>query len=164
MSTTIIKSANSDNQALVNSSGELLVAVSGGGGVASDVNISDSAGNPLTSTAGALNVNTTGSSTVTGTVTSVQAGLNSFQTSQYSVTTAVQQITPTPLANRSSISIRVTAAAGSAIFIGNDNTVTINSGYPLYNGDTIQMDLTTANTIYAIASAPTQTLYALEIA
>lgn len=56
MSTTIIKSANSDNMALVDSTGHLYVTMSGGG-VASTVNIQDSNGNPITATNGSLNVN-----------------------------------------------------------------------------------------------------------
>lgn len=166
MATTQIKDGfqgGSDNQLLVNPDGSINVNTSGGGG-GSNVNIHDSAGNNLTSTGGALNVNTTGSSTVTGTVTTNEAGLSNFQTEQYTIGTSVIQITPTPLTNRSSISLRVTATGGAAIFIGSTNALTISNGYPLYNGDTLQMDLTTANSIYAISDAAGQTLYVLEIA
>lgn len=47
MATTIIKSANSDNQALVDSTGHLLVTVSGGGG-GTDTNLVSVSGSPIT--------------------------------------------------------------------------------------------------------------------
>lgn len=166
MAVTQIKNGwqgGSDDQLKVNPDGSINVNATGGG-VSSNVNIHDSAGNVLTSTGGALNVNTTGSSTVTGTVTTNEAGLMDFQTSQYTVGTSVVQITPTPLANRSSISIRIIATAMEAVYIGNSPAVTILTGYPLFNGDTLQMDLTPASTIYAIATAAGQTVTVLEIA
>lgn len=104
------------------------------------------------------------SATITNTVKTQEAGLSNFKTSQYTVGTSLIQITPVALANRSSISLRVTAATNQAIFIGSDNTLTITNGYPLYNGETLQMDLTPANTIYAVATSAGQTLYILEIA
>ena len=77
MATTQIKdgfNGGSDNQLKVNPDGSINVNSSGGGG-GGDVNIFDSAGNALTSTSGALNVNTSGTSEVTGSVTSNTAGL-----------------------------------------------------------------------------------------
>lgn len=109
-----------------------------------------------------LDVNIIGGS-IAGNVTTSEIGLSSFQTSQYNVTTSVQQLTPSPLVGRSSISLRVTATTGEAIFIGNDNTLTIMSGYPLYNGDTLQMDLDDNHEIWAIASDSGQIVYILEI-
>lgn len=165
MAATTIKDGfqgGSDNQLKVNSDGS--INVNGGGGGSSDVNIHDSAGGNLTSTGGALNVNTSGTSTVSGTVTSNTAGLNSFQTSQYSVGLAVVQLTPTPLTNRSSISIRVDKNNTGAVYIGPDNTVTTSTGYPLFAGDTLGMDLTPTNTIYAIADTAAQIVAVLEIA
>lgn len=135
-----------------------------GGNTSTDVNIHDSSGNPLTSTGGALNVNSTGSSTVTGTVTTNEAGLDSFQTSQYTVGTSAVQFAPTPLANRSSISLRVIATSTNVIYIGNSASVTISTGYPLYNGDTLQMDLTPSGMVWGIATAAGQTMTVLEIA
>lgn len=135
-----------------------------GGNTSTDVNIHDSGGNPLTSTGGALNVNSTGSSTVTGTVTTNEAGLDSFQTSQYTVGTSAVQFAPTPLANRSSISLRVIATSTNVIYIGNSASVTISTGYPLYNGDTLQMDLTPSGMVWGIATAAGQTMTVLEIA
>lgn len=100
---------------------------------------------------------------ITGNVTTREAGLSSFSTSQYTVGTSVQKLTPTPLVGRSSISLRVTADTGEAVFIGNSNTTTIVNGYPLYNGDTLQMDLDDNHEIWAIASSVGQTVYVLEI-
>lgn len=184
MAVTQIKdgyNGGSDNQLRVNDDGSINIGSGGGGGsnasvgpvnVTSPTSATEIAGvgptgllTPVSVTStGAINVVTSGSSQVSGTVTSDQAGLNSFQTEQYSIGVTAVQLTPTPLANRSSISLRVTAASGQAIFIGNNGGVTVNNGYPLYNGDTLQMDLTPANTIYAVASAASQTLYVLEIA
>lgn len=167
MAATTIKDgfgAGSDNQLKVNSDGSINVNTSGGGG-SSNVNIHDSSGNPINSTGGALDVTITGgSSTITGTVTSNEAGLTSFQTEQYSIGTSVVQLTPTPLTNRSSVSLRVIATGSNAVYIGNSNAVTVSSGYPLYNGDTLQMDLTPAQTIYAVANVAGQTVAVLEIA
>ena len=126
------------------------------------IKIGDGNGNYVGVTNGALNVNS--NTTITGTINTQEAGLNSFQTSQYTVGTSVVQLTPSPLANRSSISLRVIATTGSSVFIGNNSGLTISNGYPLNDGDTLQMDLTTSNSIYAVATSPGQTVYVLEIA
>lgn len=165
MSITQIKNGfngGSDDQLLVNPDGS--INVNGGGSSTGNVNIHDSSGGPLTSTGGALNVNTTGSSTVTGTVTANTAGLDAFQTSQYSIGLTAIQLVPTPLSNRSSISIAVEADPNVAIFIGNSNTVTISTGYPLYDGSTLQLDLTPTGSIWAISGTSGQTVAVLEIA
>lgn len=183
MATTQIKNGyngGTDAQLLVNPDGSINVNGSSGGGNASvapdggplpgsstTIGAEDPNGNLaplLVDNNGALIVNTTGTSVVTGSVTTTEKGLNSFKTTQYTVGTSVMQITPTPLTNRSSISLRVTAINNSAIYIGNDNTLTTSTGYPLYNGDTLQMDLTPSNSIYAISDSPGQTLFVLEIA
>lgn len=104
-----------------------------------------------------------GNTTVSGTVNTRESGLTDFQTSQYTVGTSVVQITPSPLTPRSSLSVRVTATGGNAVFIGNNSGTTTSNGYPLYNGDTLQMDLDESQQIWAIASAAGQTVYALEM-
>lgn len=149
------------NNLHINADGSLNVDISGS--APSTVKIEDSAGNPLTSTAGALNVNTTGSVTVSGSVTASIAGLNSFQTSQYTVGLAVVQLANPPLAGRSSLSIRMDKSNSGAIYIGNSNAVTTSTGYPLFAGDTLGMDLTDSKTIFAIADTATQHLAILEI-
>lgn len=114
--------------------------------------------------AGKLLVDITGSSTVTGTVNANIEGLNSFQTSQYIVGTSAVQLTPTPLTNRSSMSIKVKATSNTnAIYVGNSSAVTTATGYILFNGDSLQLDLTPAHSIYAIGSSPGQIVYVLEI-
>lgn len=165
MATTTIKdgfNGGSDAQLKVNPDGSINVVGGGSGG--GSVNIHDSAGNPLTSTSGALNVNTTGSSTVSGTVSTVEQGLGAFQTSQYAISTTAVHLAPTPLSNRSSLSLTVSASPSVAVFIGNDNTVTTSTGYPLFNGSTIQLDLTPAGNVWAISSSPGQTVAVLEMA
>lgn len=168
MATTQIKdgfAGGSDNQLKVNADGSINVDITGGGGgPTSDVNIFDSAGNPLTSTSGALNVNTSGTSEVTGTVTSNQAGLTSFQTSQYTVGTSAVQLAPTPLTNRSSLSITIMATVNVPVYIGNSGSVTTSTGYPLFNGSTMQLDLTPAGQVWAISTMAGQSAAVLEIA
>ena len=113
---------------------------------------------------GKLLVDTSGTSTVTGTVDANINGLNVFQTSQYTVGLTVVQLTVTPLTNRSSMSIKATCSGSNAIFIGNSNAVTTSTGFPLFNGDVINLDLTGASKVWAIASSANQTLYIMEIA
>lgn len=117
----------------------------------------------LVNNAGELLVS--GSSTVTGTVSTNENPLGVFQTSQYSVGLTSIQITPTPLSNRSSLSLRITASTGAFVYIGTSSAVTTSTGYPLANGDTLQMDLSDASQIWAISNmASGQTTYALEMA
>lgn len=134
MGTTIIKSGDSDYQAIVDATGAL---------------------------------KTTGSSTVTGTVDADINGLTNFQTSQYTIGVVAVQLTPTPLANRSSIMIKAVISGSNAIYIGNSSSVTVagggSPGFPLYNGDAIQLDLTPAHVIYAISPDVSQSLFVLEL-
>lgn len=179
MGTTIIKSANSDNQAIVNSNGELLVSSSGGGG--SNASVGPTGSTPPASgtqiagvdTDGNLRavsvddngfVNVNGTSVVTGTVNTKQDGLNSFKTSQYSVGTSEIQVTPTPLTSRSSISLKVITTGQDPVFFCQSPGSVMTEGYPLYSGDSVQMDLTPSGTIYAVSASPGQMLYVLEIA
>src|SRR5271166_4671363 len=80
-------------------------------------------------------------------------GLPSFQTSVYMVGTSAVQITPTPLTNRSSIGFKAICSTNQMIFIGNSSGVLSTTGYPLFNGDSLQMDLTGSHQVWAIASA-----------
>lgn len=128
-----------------------------GDSIALDINsatdsiaIATSAGVPLAINAdGSLNVNI--------------EGLSTFQTSQYTVGTSAVELTPTPMTDRRSISIKAITVSGNIIYIGNSAAVTIATGYPLFNDDVLNMDLTPADTIYAIASAAGQTICVLEI-
>lgn len=110
---------------------------------------------------GSLNV--TGTSTVSGTVSTNLNGLATFQTSQYTIGTSAVQLTVTPLTNRSSMSIKVVTTGNNAIYIGNSSGVTTSTGFPLFNGDAIQLDLKSTQVIYAISSAAAQTAFVIEL-
>ena len=125
------------------------------------VAIEDTAGNPITTTAGAVNVNISGG---TGASDVNLNGLTNFQTSQYIVGTSAVQLTPTPLTNRSSMSIKVTTTSSlDAVYIGNSNAVTTSTGYALFSGDSFQLDLTPAHQVWVIGTSSGQIVYALEI-
>jgi hypothetical protein len=87
-------------------------------------------------------------------------GLTNFQTSQYAVATSATQLTPTPMTSRSSMSIKVVTTG--TVYIGNSNAVTASTGYPLFNGEALQMDLTPSQAVWAIGSVAS-TAYVLEI-
>lgn len=113
---------------------------------------------------GKLLVDITGSSTVTGTVNANIEGLTSFKTSQYTIGTSAVQITPTPLTNRSSMSIKAnTTSSLDIVYVGNSNAVTSSTGYALFAGDSIQLDLTPAQQIWAIGTSAGQIAYVMEI-
>lgn len=182
MATTRIKNGyqgGTDDQLKVNPDGSINVNTSGGSGGNASVGVTGTtAPTSATEIAGIdpngdlrpvsvdINgfINVQGVSTITGPVTTVEGGLDSFQTSQYTIGASAIQLTPIPLPDRSSISLRVKADAGIAIYIGPSASVTVNNGYPLYDGDTLQMDLTPSNTIYAISTIPGQIVAILEIA
>lgn len=109
-------------------------------------------------------INTDGTAVVTGTVDTNLLGLNVFQTSQYSVGLTAVQLTPTPLTNRSSMSIKVICTGIALVYIGNSAAVTTGTGYFLSNGDSIQLDLTPSQAIWAIASAAGQVVFVAELA
>lgn len=153
-----IKDPSSGNVLKINADGSINVDTSSV--IGADVTITQGGNDAIVTADGALTV--TGE--ISGTVNSSLEGLNDFQTSQYTVGTSVVQLTASPLSNRSSISFRVIATNGNAIYIGNNNALTVSNGYPLYNGDTLQMDLTPVNNIYAVGTAVGQTVCILEIA
>jgi hypothetical protein len=108
---------------------------------------------------GSINVDTSGSGPTNVNIN----GLSTFQTSQYMIGTSAVQITPTPLPNRSSIAFKATTTLNNIIYIGNSSSVTTSTGFALFNGDALEIDLTPADTIYAISALAGQTLYVLEI-
>lgn len=160
MAVTQIKDASSDAQLKVNSDGSINVNATGGGGTTSNVSIVEAGNTAVVTPSGSLQVVMENAPTVSSDV----AGLDSFATSQYTVGTTAIQLTPSPLTDRSSVSIRVMADSGAIVYIGSDNTVTTSTGYPLFNGDTIQMDLTPADQIWAIANVANQDVAVLEMA
>lgn len=113
---------------------------------------------------GSLNVVTSGgTTTVTGTVTTKEAGSDDFQTSQYIIGLSVVQLAPSPLSGRTSLSIRIDKNNTGAIYIGNSAAVTTSTGYPLFEGDTLGMDLSDSKSLYAISDTANQKLALLEI-
>ena len=134
---------------------------------ATEIGAVDSSGNLqhlLVDPSGKLLVDISGTSTVTGTVNADIVGLGAFQTSQYTIGATAIQLAPTPLVNRSSISITIEASPNVAVYIGNSSAVTISTGYPLYDGSTIQLDLTPAGNVWAITATAGQTACVLEMA
>lgn len=91
------------------------------------------------------------------------SALTTFQTSQYMVGTSAVQITPSPLSDRGSISFKAQTTSSAVIFIGNSSSVDITTGYALFNGESLQMDLKNGEPIYAISGSDGQTLYVLEL-
>lgn len=113
---------------------------------------------------GSVDATITNTVTVTGTVDTNLNGLDAFATTQYTVGVAAVQLTPTPLANRTSIIVKVvTTSSANAVYVGNSSGVTTITGFPLFNGDALEMDLTAAHSIYAIGSAAAQEVFVLEL-
>lgn len=183
MAVTQIKNGfqgGSDAQLLVNPDGSINVNTNGGGS-GGNASVGPSGSTPPASStqvggvdaSGNLHpisvdnngfVNVNGISTISGPVTTKQEGLDAFQTSQYAIGTTAVEIAPTALPSRSSISITVSADPNIAVYIGNSSSVTTSNGYPLYDGSTLQLDLTDTGHVWAISTQPGQTIAALEIA
>ena len=119
-------------------------------------------GNKLTVNADG-SINTVGTSSVTGTVNTNLNGLLHFQTSQYTVGTSAVQVTVTPLTNRSSVSLKTTTTSNSIVYVGNSSSVTTTTGYALFNGDSLQLDLTPTSQVWVISNNPGQIVYVLEL-
>lgn len=161
----------SDNQLKVNNDGSINVNSSGGGGGNASVGgTGTTAPTSATEIAGVnpagnltpVSVDNNGFVNVRG--ISSETGLSSFNTSQYTVGTSAVRLAPTPLAGRSSVSITISADPNVAVYIGNSGSVTTSTGYPLFDGNSLQMDLTDASQIWAISSVSGQTVAVLEIA
>lgn len=133
----------------------------GSSGPTSNVSIVQGANTATVDSSGNLHV--TGSSTITGPVSTDLNGLANFKTTKYTIGTSAVILATPALTNRSSMSFKAVCTGGSAIFIGNSSGVTTSTGYILFNGDSLQLDLTGATSPYAIADAAAQTLYVLEI-
>lgn len=90
-------------------------------------------------------------------------GLATFQTSQYTVGTSAIQLTVIPFASRTSVSIKVKGTTSDdGVYIGNSSGVTSSTGYALFDGDGLVLDLVGAQSIYAIGSSAGQIVYVLE--
>lgn len=100
---------------------------------------------------------------VNGTVTSVLAGLAAFRTEQVTVGTSAVNLIPSPLSNRSAMSMKVVTTNNAIVYVGNSSGVTSSTGYALFNGDSLQLDMTPTGSVWAIASAAGQTVYIIEM-
>jgi hypothetical protein len=129
------------------------------GGLEVSINATDDSikiGN--TATGPFLNVNSDGSVNVE------IEGLPTFQTSQYTIGTSAVQLTTVPLTNRSSVSIKAVISNNTdTIYIGNSSSVTTSNGYPLYNDDSLSMDLKGSQQIWAIGTTTSLKVCVLEI-
>lgn len=175
MATTQIKNGfhgGTDDQLLVNPDGSINVnSTGGGGGGNASVGATGTAAPASATELGGVNpegnltpvsVDDNGFVNVRG--ISSESGLSAFATSQTTVGTAAVQLASSPLANRSSISLTIKASPNTPVYIGNSSAVTTGTGYPLYDGSSLQMDLTDASQVWAISTAPGQTVAVLEIA
>lgn len=101
---------------------------------------------------------------ISSTATSVQIdGLDAFQSSVYTIDniTILQLFNPA-FTNRSVVTMKAVCTGTNYISIKeNSNPLTI--GWPLFNGDTLQMDLKGTQNIYAIATAAGQILHGIEM-
>lgn len=91
-------------------------------------------------------------------------GLTTLKTSQVIVGTSPVQLTPSPLSNRSSLSIKaITTTSADIVYIGSSNAVSATTGYFLFDGDSLSMDLTPAQQIWAIGTSANQIVAVAEI-
>lgn len=129
------------------------------GGLEVSINATDDSikiGN--TATGPFLNVNNDGSVNVE------IEGLPTFKTSQQTVGISAVQLTVSPLTNRSGVSIKaIIPTSTDIIYIGNSSSVTSSNGFPLFNNDSVSMDLTGSQQIWAIGSTTGLIACVLEI-
>jgi hypothetical protein len=165
----VIKSADNDNQAFVDSTGHLFVTSAGGG--TSDTNLTEVGGAaialgqtisadsiPVVIASDQSPISTT--SSVSGTVNTNLNGLNSFAITQLLIGTSATQVTIP--AGTSSISIKViTTSALDYLLVGNtsslNNLITgAGNGYFLANGDSVQIDITPSASLWLIGTSAGQ--------
>lgn len=91
--------------------------------------------------------------------------LPGFKVTRTSMTAVAAPIVSAPLANRRSLSIRAICSGSAIIYIGHNSSVTASTGYPLADGQAIDLDLDdTFTTIYGITSSGTQAVSVAEVA
>ena len=94
-----------------------------------------------------------------------EPALVTWATSQIVVDLVAVQVTPTPLVNRRAVSLRAkTTAPGEEIFVGPSNAVLTTTGAGLKDRESLSLDLEAGAQIWAIATAPGQTLMIVELA
>lgn len=90
--------------------------------------------------------------------------LPSFKVTRTSMTGTAAPIVSAPLANRRSLSIRALCSGSALVYIGHNSSVTASTGYPLADGQAIDLDLDdTFTEIYGITSSGTQAVSVAEV-
>lgn len=77
---------------------------------------------------------------------------SSWQTSQVKIGSVPVQIAPTPLTNRKKIIIKNDGYIAGDVYIGSDNTVTNDTGFPIDVGNKLELNLDDSNEIWGILS------------
>lgn len=91
-------------------------------------------------------------------------GLDTFQSSRYTVGTSAIQITTSPLPNRSSVGLKaICTGYTDAIYVGHNSSVSSLNGWPLFNNDALELDLKGSQPIWVVASSSGQFLYVIEL-
>lgn len=107
-----------------------------------------------------INVVTSGTSTVSGTVNTNLNGLNAFASTQMLIGTAPQQVVIP--SGTSSVGLKViTTSTSDAVLVGPTSAVTnvidgTGNGYFLFGGDAVQIDLTPTATVWLVGTSPGQ--------
>lgn len=89
--------------------------------------------------------------------------LTTAAVSQRSVLTTATRVDSSPLSNRKGIIVRAHSANNKKVYVGFGSGVTIGSGYELGEGQAIELDLTEAKEVWAIADTSTQTVSYIEV-
>jgi hypothetical protein len=90
--------------------------------------------------------------------------LTSFRTGQWNVTDSPTQIAVSPLDGRKTISVRALAGNTQPVYIGTDDTVAVTTGFPLYAGDAVELEVNEATQIWALSESGTQRVAHLAVA
>jgi polyisoprenoid-binding protein YceI len=90
--------------------------------------------------------------------------LSTLVIGRYTIGVASSQIAVAGTVGRKTVSIKCLATNSGIIYIGTSAGVTVNNGYPLSAGESVEIDVATGVNIYAIASAANQSLATLEVA
>lgn len=90
--------------------------------------------------------------------------LRSIQASQQTITGTAAQVTASPLANRRTLILAYRGASNQDVYIGADSGVTTGNGFKMIQNEALVLELDGTATIYAIATAGSQSLHILELA
>lgn len=90
--------------------------------------------------------------------------LAGLQVTRTNMTTTAGKVVATPMTNRRAISIKAICSGSALVYIGTSNAVTAGNGYPLSDGQSIDLDVDdTVTEIWGIASTGTQAVSVIEI-